>query len=450
MVNHPLSADSNEATAAQASSFGDGSVASRSGGRGGRAGLAFAALAAVVGMSLSVMVPAAVAEDDRQKVADKVAASEARVEELRASMEGIDAAIAKVFLELEGLKAEIPVAEKTRDEAQERFEAAEREHQVVAEQLASAQAEHQRLTQEIEAAEQAEIDARAAIGNLARTLYLEGDPSALSVVLTDENARDIARRVAAADAMTRLQNAALNSALDIQEQTKNQVTRQGAVTERVADLEEKARDKAAQAAAAEQEAQAKVDELQTLKAQADVKQKEWASKKQSAVAQLKKEEADAAAMRKRLAAIDEENRQRNVVYSSGNGAFGAPLRGGLNVTSSFGWRIHPVLGTARLHNGTDFAANCGTPVYPAAPGVVSAVTVEEAGGNVVYVNHGLKNGNSYVTAYVHLEGTNVSPGQSVGTDSVVGWVGATGYATGCHLHFSVMENGADVDPMNYL
>lgn len=417
--------------------------------RGFRPGVALACVLALGAGSLSVALPAFSAEDDRDSVAAQVEASESRIAQLRSSIEGIDATLGKVFLELESLQAAIPGAEKDLAASQERFEAATREHKAALQQLEATQGEMSRLEGEIEQAKAAEVEARAAIGNFARTLYLEGDPSALSVVLTEESSRDISRRMAATEVMTRLQSVALSSALEIQEQTKNQVTRQDAVTQRISGLEEQARTAASQAEAAQLEAEVKLNELTTLKAQADAKKKEWESKKQSAVEQLAKQEAEYEAMKNKLAKIDEENRKKGLSYVGSNG-FAYPMRVPMVMTSPFGWRVHPVLGTARLHNGTDFAANCGTPVYSTAPGVVSAVTVEVAGGNVVYVNHGLKNGNSYVSAYVHLEGTNVYPGQSVGTGSVVGWVGATGYATGCHLHFSLMENGVDVDPMNYL
>ena len=119
-------------------------------------------------------------------------------------------------------------------------------------------------------------------------------------------------------------------------------------------------------------------------------------------------------------------------------------------TSPFGYRLHPVLGVYKLHNGTDFAAACGTPVHPIAPGVVIATNVETAGGNVAYVNHGMINGSSWVSAYVHMVGFNVSVGQHVDTSSVVGYVGSTGYATGCHLHLTIEQNGNLVDPQKFL
>lgn len=401
-----------------------------------------------VGVS-SMITPFAQANDDRDNVAAQVDASEARIEQLRSQMEGIDTHLAQVFLELEGLNASIPVAEKELASAQERHDAAEREHEAAQAQLDAAQGELTRLEDEISQAESNEADARQAIGNLARTLYLEGDPSALSVVLTEESARDIAQRLSSVETLSKLQSAALASALTVQEENKNNVVRQGAVKDRISGLEETARKSADEAAKAETEAKLKVDELASLKEKAASKQKQWTEQKAKAAEQLKKQEAEHKAAQEKLAKIDAANRANNVSYV-GNGSWGSPLRIGLVMTSPFGWRLHPVLGTSRLHNGTDFAANCGTPIYASAPGVVQDVTFEEAGGNIVYVNHGLKNGNSYITAYVHMEATNVSPGQSVGPDTVLGWVGTTGYSTGCHLHFTMIENGSFVDPMPFL
>lgn len=426
--------------------------------RGWRGLVSGACLLGLVAGSVSVAVPAANAEDDRDTVANQLDASESRLAELRASLEGIDANIAKVYLELDGLETQIPLAEEDLRVAHERFETATREHEAAQAQLEAAQGERQRLQDDIADAKSVEKDARAAMNNYARTLYQEGNPSALSVILTDEDAGDISRRVAAVESMTRLQNAALSSALNVQERTKSQVLRQEAVTARITELETQARQLADQAHKAETDAQNKVDKLEGLKNQATEKKKLWESQKAAAAAQLQRQEAEHQAMEKKLAEIDARNRELNFsyfesgsssAYTSASG-FSFPLRVGMIVTSPYGWRVHPVLGTSRLHNGTDFAANCGTPVYASVPGVVSDVTFEEAGGNVVYVNHGLKNGNSYTSAYVHLQATNVYPGQSVNSSTVIGWVGTTGYSTGCHLHFTVYQNGATVDPMAFL
>lgn len=406
-----------------------------------------------LGLIVPLTIIPAWAEDDRDSVARAQEESANRVEQIKHDMEGIDSTLAQVYLELDSLRAQIPVAENELSQAQDRYDAANRTHQAALGQLETATAEKTRIAEEIEEAEELHDQARAAIGELAREMYRGGAPSPVMLAMSAEGSQGIAERAAAAEALARSQNTAISSALNIQERQRNQATRQQAITDRISDLEAKARSSAEEARNAQQQAEAKVIELSDLKKNADAKQTQWEAKKQEAARQLDKWQAEYDAMSAKLAKIDEENRAQQRIYSTpsgGSSGFYSPLRIPLVMTSPFGWRHHPVLGTSRFHNGTDFAANCGTPIYPSAPGVVSAVTFEEAGGNVVYVNHGLMNGSSWMSAYVHMEGTNVYPGQAVGLESVLGWVGTTGYSTGCHLHLSFMQNGADVDPMDFL
>lgn len=406
-----------------------------------------------LGLIVPLTVIPAWAEDDRDDVARAQEESAARVEELKHDMEGIDATLAQVYFELDSLRQQIPVAEAELGKAQERYDAANRTHQAAIDQLETATAEKERIAEEIQEAEQLHSEALSAIGELSREMYRGGAASPVMLAMSAEGSQGIAERAAAAEALARTQNKAISSALNVQERQRNQATRQQAITDRITDLETKARAAAEEAQAAQEQAEAKVVQLNDLKKNADAKQAQWEAKKQEAARQLDKWQAEYTAMSAKLAKIDEENRAQQRVFSTpsgGSSGFYSPLRIPLMMTSPFGWRTHPVLGTSRFHNGTDFAANCGTPIYPTAPGVVSAVTFEEAGGNVVYVNHGLMNGSSMMSAYVHMEGTNVYPGQSVGLDSVLGWVGTTGYSTGCHLHLSFMQDGADVDPMAFL
>ena len=83
-------------------------------------------------------------------------------------------------------------------------------------------------------------------------------------------------------------------------------------------------------------------------------------------------------------------------------------------------------------------------------GVVLDVSSSISAGNYVDVNHGMLGGNSVITEYLHMQRIYVSPGQSVSAGTVLGEVGMTGYVTGCHLHFGVLQNGVNVDPMGYL
>lgn len=113
------------------------------------------------------------------------------------------------------------------------------------------------------------------------------------------------------------------------------------------------------------------------------------------------------------------------------------------VSSGFAMRFHPILQKWRAHLGTDFAAPTGTAVRTVGDGVVDFAGVQNGFGNVVYVKHR----NQHVTVYAHLSKIHVKKGQSVEQGQNIGAVGATGWATGPHLHFEFRVNGQHQDPM---
>lgn len=113
------------------------------------------------------------------------------------------------------------------------------------------------------------------------------------------------------------------------------------------------------------------------------------------------------------------------------------------VTSGFAMRFHPILQTWRAHLGVDYGAATGTPVRTVGDGVVEFSGVQNGFGNVVIVKH---NG-SNTTVYAHLSKLNVRAGQRVQQGENIGLVGATGWATGPHLHFEFRVNGVHKDPL---
>lgn len=113
------------------------------------------------------------------------------------------------------------------------------------------------------------------------------------------------------------------------------------------------------------------------------------------------------------------------------------------VTSGFKMRMHPILKTWRAHLGTDYAAPVGTAVRTVGDGVVEFAGVQNGFGKVVFVRHR----NSHTTVYAHLSRIDVKKGQSVSQGQTVGAVGATGWATGPHLHFEFRVNGVHQDPL---
>ena len=116
------------------------------------------------------------------------------------------------------------------------------------------------------------------------------------------------------------------------------------------------------------------------------------------------------------------------------------------ISSVFGGREHPVLGGWRLHKGTDYAADRGTPVRAIGDGVVVRAGWGAGYGNVVEIRHR----NGFVTRYGHLSRFNVRAGQRVEIGQTVAYVGSTGLATGPHLHFEVIVDGHQRDPRTAL
>ena len=117
------------------------------------------------------------------------------------------------------------------------------------------------------------------------------------------------------------------------------------------------------------------------------------------------------------------------------------------VSSTFAMRKHPILNTWRKHLGTDFAAATGTKVRTVGDGVVEFAGWQNGFGNVVFIKH---SNSSHVTVYAHLSRIDVKKGQSVEQGQFIGAVGATGWATGPHLHFEFRVNGVHQDPQTVI
>lgn len=116
------------------------------------------------------------------------------------------------------------------------------------------------------------------------------------------------------------------------------------------------------------------------------------------------------------------------------------------ISSYFGYRTDPIYKVTKYHSGMDFAASKGTDVYASGDGVVVELERNYWGyGNVVTIDHGY----GYQTRYAHLSKFAVKKGQKVKRGQLVGYVGSTGKATGPHLHYEVLKNEKQVDPIHF-
>ncbi len=204
---------------------------------------------------------------------------------------------------------------------------------------------------------------------------------------------------------------------------------------------------------AEEERRRREEEERRRQAEEERRQAEEERRRQA------EEERRQEEQRRTAAAADRQ--QRSSASSSGGGSASAssapaaeqqapagrlqrPADG--RVTSGYGYRIHPIFGTRRFHAGVDFGGGHGAPIYAAEAGTVVSAGARGGYGMTIVIDHG----QGLTTLYAHQSRFAVAAGQRVSRGQVIGYIGATGVATGPHLHFEVRVNGSTRNPMSYL
>ena len=116
------------------------------------------------------------------------------------------------------------------------------------------------------------------------------------------------------------------------------------------------------------------------------------------------------------------------------------------MTCAYGPRTHPIYGYQSNHTGVDLGSGMNTEIYATKSGTVTASSYGEANGYYTTINHG----DGYSSLYAHMVSNEVSVGDYVTQGQVIGHVGMSGWTTGAHLHFEILYNGSNVNPMNYI
>ncbi len=166
---------------------------------------------------------------------------------------------------------------------------------------------------------------------------------------------------------------------------------------------------------------------------------------QNAAATLAKVEAEEArANAEREAKLAELQKSTNSTYTGGKFKWPLPDKYS-QITSPYGWRIHPVTKKQQFHNGIDISAPYGTEIYAVADGTVIEVSSNYADGNFVTISHG----GGVASFYSHVSKFACKVGDKVKKGQVIAYVGSSGYTTGPHLNLNVYENNTSVDPMKY-
>ncbi|HEY9566213.1 MAG TPA: peptidoglycan DD-metalloendopeptidase family protein [Nocardioides sp.] len=286
--------------------------------------------------------------------------------------------------------------------------------------------------------------------------YEKGDPRLASVnaLLSSQNPGDLTRSLAATDAILDKENAVLTELeaakilLGVKE-TKVEEKKEKVAAKRKAAADNLKLMRRLEAKAAKEEAAVAslVSDRSTVAAAAQ----KVRDRDKAVLATVEREDARIQGMlRKRAAEARRKalaSRAAKAPRTSG-GYLSYPVNG--RVTSPYGYRVHPIYGYTSLHDGVDFGAGCGQPLYASANGVVVEKYFQSAWGNRLIIDHGYQRGRGLATIYNHATRYTVSVGSRVTRGQLIGYVGTTGWSTGCHLHFTVMANGAPTNPMNWL
>jgi len=395
----------------------------------------------------SAAVPLAQAADDGLKQEQKKV--EKQLDHAHDELEHSSARARRAAAALEASVAELTQARSALDTARARVTAAKARDEQMQVRLAAAEERLRVARAEVAAGQRAVADQRASVVDTVTSIYQEGDPEMLAVfsILESQSPSDLMRGVEARKTVVGSETAAYDELRATEVLLKVRETR---VAEARAEVAEQRREAAAhlrtmrglhvEAREARAAVRTRVDARRAAQRTA------YAAKQRDQRVLARLEQREERIRRQILAAAAAS---RGGYRGNAGGFFDNPAPGGYQ-TSPYGYRKHPIYGYWGLHDGTDFGAACGTPMRAVADGTVASSYYSQVYGNRLHLNVGNVNG-KYVTAvYNHATSYTVSPGQRVSRGQVIGYVGSTGWSTGCHLHFTVLVNGNAADPMNYL
>ena len=341
-------------------------------------------------------------------------------------------------------------AEKTIGTVYEQLHAIQIELDTATADLKQVQADRIRLDQDIT---KTEAELKAAQERLqsrekvfykrVRDIYINGRLSYLDVVVGSKDFSDFANRMEMLKRILQADMELINNIKTEREEIASKKAKLEADRAKVLELEKVAQEKQTIINQKKAERQAVLERAMNDRDTAERAYNELMASSASITAMLQQRAAERAAAAA-AASQGGSGGGATTTWVQGTGQLAAPVNA--PITSDFGWRIHPIYGTSRLHAGTDFGVDEGTPVHAADGGVVVEAGWISGYGYTVIIDHG----NGMSTLYAHNSDVAVSPGQTVSKGQVVSYSGNTGGSTGPHLHFEVRINGEPTDPMGYL
>ena len=410
-----------------------------------RLAVAILACALAVG-GLAVPLASAGTRDDKLK--DRQQHAQAQVRNAQHDLDESSGRLRRAQAAVDRAVRELDAARAAYRSASNRLQAAEIRDQEMQEKLAAAESRLAQAQTDLADGQAALGDQRLQLTDTVTDIYVQGDPDliAFATLLQSESTTDLTRQEALNDVMVGREARAyddLHAAEVLLQVRENEVQ---AARDDVEVQREAAAEHLVTMAALQQETEAAKERVRAM-----------VDRKRDARAVAgRARQADLRALR---AAKQRENhikqrilaaarRARGGYRGSTNGLFVRPVSG--YVTSPFGYREHPIYHYWGLHDGTDFGVSCGEGLRAVATGTVIARYYSSVYGNRLYLSLGQINGKNVTAVYNHASGYRYGVGARVPQGAVLGYVGNTGWSTGCHLHFSILVNGSPVDPMNWL
>lgn len=275
-----------------------------------------------------------------------------------------------------------------------------------------------------------------------RDIYINGRLSYLDVVIGSKDFSDFANRL---EVLKRIIDSDINLISEIKKERAQIEAHKKKLEEdraKLVELEKAALAKQAEIEQKKAERNVVLQKAQNDRAVAMQAIEELNASSAQISAMLKERQAARAAAA--AAAAQAAGQGSSYTWVQGTGQLGWPVSG--EITSPYGYRVHPIWGTTIYHSGIDIGVDEGTPVHAADSGIIVWSGWMGGYGYAVVIDHG----NGLSTLYGHNSELAVDEGQSVSKGQVVAYAGSTGNSTGPHVHFEVRENGDPVDPMGYL
>lgn len=348
----------------------------------------------------------------RQKIKDvqrKLRINKQQLEQVNAREKELSAELGDTTIKLEDSRVRLAEVQAELDQAEARL-------RVIKGKIRKARARMRR--------------AQGALERRLRSLYMEGEVSYLAVLMQSDDFTDFLNQADYLKLILKTDSELVAEVRARKEELDRQKAAAKSTVDKLKALRAERADKVAALARLEAAQRSLVAQVQ---AQRD--------RLASSVEELEHLSVD---MERKLQRLLIERQQPAATLPRSAGAYIYPVNG--PITSSFGYRVHPIRGTTRFHSGIDFGVGYGTPILAADNGVVIHSGWYGGYGNCIIINHG----GGYSTLYAHCSQLYLGNGASVRQGQTVATVGSTGMSTGPHLHFEVRHFGTPINPMGRL